>query len=112
MRGNTEMADTTDLLLEEPEVSDHIELDLEDPQVLVMMKALSSKTRWKILQIVKQRLDVSQIAKKIKQTEANISAQIKILEKANLLNPKYEAGRHGVRKFSQLNTSQVIITIK
>lgn len=105
------MADTTDLLLKDSKVTDIIELDLEDPQVLVIMKALSSNTRWKILEIIKQRLDVSQIAKKLSQTEANVSAQIKILEKANLTNPKYEAGRHGVRKFSQLNVAQLIINI-
>ncbi|NVM54168.1 MAG: ArsR family transcriptional regulator [Candidatus Helarchaeota archaeon] len=105
------MADAQDLLLKESEVSDVIELNLEDPQVFVIMKALSSKTRWNILKILKERLDVCQTAKKLKQTEANISAQIKILEKANLLNPKYEAGRHGVRKFCELNLSRIIINI-
>lgn len=105
------MAETTGLLLDKANLADIIELDLEDPQVLILMKALSSETRWKILKILKQRLDVSQVAKKLNQTEANISAQIKILEKANLITPKYEAGRHGIRKFSQLNAGQIIITL-
>lgn len=111
MRGQPEMADTTDLLLKKQEVSDIVEFDLEDPQVFAIMKALSSKTRWKILQTVKEKLDVCQTAKKLNQTEANISAQIKILEKANLLNPKYEAGRHGVRKFCELNIARIIVNI-
>lgn len=105
------MADTSDLLLKESGVSGVVELGIEDPQVFIMMKALSSKTRWKILKNLKHRLDVCQTAKKLKQTEANISAQIKILEKANLVTPKYEAGRHGVRKFCDLNCNQLIITI-
>ena len=75
------MADTTDLQMKESGVSGVIEISLEDPQVLIMMRALSSKTRWKILKNLKHRLDVCQTAKKLKQTEANISAQIKILEK-------------------------------
>ena len=106
------MSDTSDLLIKKPDVSgDVVELDLEDPQVFTIMKALSSKTRWTILQTIKHKLDVCQTAKKLNQTEANISAQIKILEKANLVNPKYEAGRHGVRKFCELNIARLVINI-
>jgi predicted transcriptional regulator len=105
------MADTTDLLPKSAKVTDVVELDLEDTHVLTIMKALSSKTRREILQSIKYHLDVCQTAKRLKQTEANISAQIKILEKAQLVNPKYEAGRHGVRKFCNLAMNQIVINI-
>ena len=105
------MAETQELSLKEEGVASTIELDLDDPLVLVIMKALSSETRLKILQILKNRLDVCQTAKKLNQTEANISAQIKILEKAHLITPKYEAGRHGVKKICEPNVERIIINI-
>ncbi|MHA1265871.1 MAG: ArsR/SmtB family transcription factor [Candidatus Helarchaeota archaeon] len=105
------MTETTDLLIKDTKRSTILELNLEDPQTLTILKAISSKTRWHILKNLKNKLDVCQTAKKLKQTEANISAQIKILEKANLISPKYEAGRHGVRKFCQLIANEIIINI-
>jgi predicted transcriptional regulator len=56
-------------------------------------------------------MDVCEIAKKLNQTEANISAQIKILEKAHLVTPKFEVGRHGVKKICELNADRIIINI-
>lgn len=106
------MANITESILKPSKAPDMIELEIEDPQVLNIMKALSSRTRWNILKSLKQNLDICQTAKTLKQTEANISAQVKILEKANLIVPKYEAGRHGIRKFSQLNVNQIIIKIQ
>lgn len=89
-----------------------IELDLDDPLVLAIMKAMASKTRLTLLRLLKEKhLDVCGCAKALNQTEANISAQIKILEKVRLISPKYEAGRHGVKKVCEPHLERIIINI-
>jgi len=84
----------------------------EVSDVIKVAKALSSLTRIKILQMTsKEDIDVSRIAARLNQTEANISAQIKILEAANLLVSRYEPGMHGVRKICSTHVDTVIIKI-
>ena len=81
-----------------------------DKQIENIVKALSSETRRKILaQIKVQPMDVSNIAANLQMTEANISAQIKKLEKAGLIKCNYSSGEHGVRKISSLKFCQVLI---
>ncbi|MHA1293975.1 MAG: ArsR/SmtB family transcription factor [Promethearchaeota archaeon] len=81
-----------------------------DDQIEEIVKALSSKTRRHILhQIQDESMDVSKIASNLKMTEANISAQIKKLEKAGLISCDYSSGQHGVRKISSLKYNQLII---
>ena len=93
-------------------MADPKELVVSDANVSVVAKALSSETRWKILKLLRvQKLDVSQIADKLGQTEANISAQVKILEKANLLSSNYEPGAHGVKKVCSPAVEKLIIKI-
>ncbi|TXT62295.1 MAG: Helix-turn-helix domain protein [Promethearchaeota archaeon] len=74
------------------------------------MKALSSKTRRSILQEIQVRpMDVSDLAAQLEMTEANISAQIKKLEEAGLIECDYSSGKHGVRKISRIKYNQVLI---
>jgi predicted transcriptional regulator len=88
-------------------------LEIPPDKINVAAKALSSSTRVKILRITsKKDVDVSRIAAELGQTEANISAQIKILEKANLLTSRYEPGLHGVRKICSTKVNTVIFTIE
>ncbi|HUY01612.1 MAG TPA: ArsR family transcriptional regulator [Candidatus Deferrimicrobium sp.] len=88
------------------------ELIVSDSNVALIAKALASETRWQILKLLKiQILDVSQIAEKLNQTEANISAQIKILEKAKLILSNYEPGAHGVKKVCSPAVEKLIIKI-
>jgi len=76
-------------------------------------KALSSETRWRILNLTHEKpLMITEIANELNQTEANISAQVKILEKAGLIHSFYKPGEHGVRKMVQALASRVIIYIK
>ena len=100
--------------------SDNLELRLlketetiiinKDDEIELIVKALSSSTRRQILhQIQNTPLDVSNIAANLKMTEANISAQIKKLEEAGLINCDYRSGQHGVRKISSLKHKQLII---
>lgn len=82
----------------------------DDDAITKISKALSSETRWKIIKLLREKkLDVSRIADALEQTEANISAQVKILEKAGLILCKYEPGEHGVRKVSEQSCDNLII---
>jgi len=110
-RGHIPMAETDEVILKTEALTRSIELNIDDPQVFLIMKALSSVTRLSILNILKKRRDICQTARELGQTEANVSAQIKILEKANLISPTYEAGRHGVRKICEPNVDRIIINI-
>ena len=61
--------------------------------------ALKSETRREIIRILrKEPLDVSRLAARLNQTEANVSAQIQQLQKVGLVKSRYEPGGHGVRK--------------
>jgi len=81
-----------------------------DDKVEEIMKALSSKTRRRILrQIKNEPADVSKIASDLEMTEANISAQIKKLDKAGLIICEYCSGAHGVRKISRLRYNKLWI---
>lgn len=75
-------------------------------------KALSSQTRIGILYLTMEKeQDISRIAETLGQTEANISAQVKILEKAGLMNSHYEPGKNGIRKVCKPATKKLIIQI-
>ncbi|MFX1449278.1 MAG: ArsR/SmtB family transcription factor [Promethearchaeota archaeon] len=89
------------------------EIEITNGEVSSIFKALSSKTRWKILKLLKKdkKLDISRIAEALNQTEANISAQVKILEKAGLIMSHYEPGERGVRKICEPACEKLIIQI-
>ena len=89
------------------------EIEINNGEVTKIFKALASETRWKILKLLTNgnNLDVSRIAEHLKQTEANISAQIKILEKAGLIMSHYEPGEHGVRKVCEPTCEKLVITL-
>ena len=83
-----------------------------DEQIEQIVKALSSQTRRNILRQIQSEiegLDVSKIASKLGMTEANISAQIKKLEKAGLIKCDYSSGQHGIRKISTLKYDKLTI---
>jgi len=89
-------------------------LELNDQeQIIALAKALSSETRYKIVKLLlnDNEMDISSIAKKMKQTEANTSAQIKYLEKAGVLDSRYEPGAHGVRKVCKTKVKKIILNI-
>ena len=81
-----------------------------DEKIELIVKALSSRTRRNILHLIQiEPMDVSNIAANLQMTEANISAQIKKLDKAGLINCDYTSGDHGVRKISNLKYNKLII---
>lgn len=88
------------------------ELTVKNEEVAKIAKALASQTRWEILRLLREKkMDVSRIAETLKQTEANVSAQVKILEKAGLLKSHYEPGEHGVRKVCEPAVEKILIVI-
>ncbi len=87
-------------------------LNVHEDKINKVAKALSSKTRVKILKMTSEKdIDVSRIAGLLNQTEANISAQVKILEEAGLLVSRYEPGMHGVRKICSTRVDTVIFSL-
>ncbi|MFW9998645.1 MAG: ArsR/SmtB family transcription factor [Candidatus Hodarchaeota archaeon] len=81
-----------------------------DEQIEKIVKALSSRTRRRILHYIQEEpMDVSNIAANLGMTEANISAQIKKLEEASLITCDYASGDHGVRKISKLKFNKLVI---
>ncbi len=87
-----------------------LNLKNDDEQIISVSKAIASKTRWKILKILLDReLDISRLAEAMEQTEANVSAQVKHLEKAKLVTCRYEPGEHGVRKICRTNVDRIEI---
>ena len=87
-----------------------LSLSIDNVSLEKIAKAINSETRRKILQLLnKEPMDVSKLASELKQTEANISAQIKILQDAGIVSSHYEPGDHGVRKICHLNYSRIMI---
>ncbi|MBC7113059.1 MAG: helix-turn-helix transcriptional regulator [Candidatus Methanomethyliales bacterium] len=70
--------------------------------------ALSSPTRIQILNYIKgKEVDMQQIAELIRQSKANASAQMRILEGAGLVKTIYKPGVRGVKKVCTTNVKEV-----
>ena len=86
---------------------------------LEVLKALASDTRLKIVKLLRKKrespehgLDISSLASILDQTEANISAQCKRLEKVGLIKIEYKPGGHGVRKICQVDFSAIELLLE
>jgi predicted transcriptional regulator len=120
---NLSSSELTDSELKKPEINEVLELELyeenhnspsnnSDIQIQKVAKALTSPTRRLILNLIQNSddgMDVSNIAKILNMTEANISAQIKNLQEAGLIYCRYCSGNHGVRKISNVKYDKIII---
>ncbi len=83
-----------------------------DDSVLRIGRALSSGTRLRILKLLLQgEKDVTRVARHLGGTEANASAQIKILFDSGLLECRYEPGQHGLKKISKTKVNRIIIDL-
>ena len=89
-----------------------LNLKLGEENLIKIAKALSSKTRQTILRILNEEpKDVSRIAAILGQTEANVSAQIAILQKIGLVSCNYQPGGHGVRKICSVAVREIQIDL-
>ena len=92
------------------ENKENFEIIDDDKEIEGIVKALSNETRRRILQYIRYGPKyVSNIASGLKMTEANISAQIKKLEDAQLISCDYCCGHHGKRKISKLKANKILI---
>jgi DNA-binding transcriptional ArsR family regulator len=83
-----------------------------DDAVRRIGRALSSGTRLRILKLLLQgEKDVTRVARHLGGTEANASAQIKILFDSGLLECRYEPGQHGLKKISKTKVNRIIIDL-
>ena len=85
-----------------------------DDAILRIGRALSSKTRLKILRLLLEKdkdANVTEVARHLGGTEANASAQIKILYDAGLLECRYEPGQHGLKKISKTKIKKITIDL-
>jgi predicted transcriptional regulator len=83
-----------------------------DDDILRIASALSSGTRLEILQFLLQKeQDVTRVAKHLGGTEANASAQIKILQEAGLLDCRHEPGQHGLKKISWTAVDEIVMDL-
>lgn len=84
-----------------------------DDAVQKIGRALSSGTRLRILKLLLQgEKDVTRVARHLGGTEANASAQIKILFDSGLLECRYEPGQHGLKKISKTKVNRIIIDLE
>lgn len=93
-------------------MEDIVLTDTNKERIIQVAKAMASKTRFNILQhLSNEELDISRLAERLSQTEANVSAQVKQLEAAKLVESRYEPGNHGVRKICKTRVKKVTIEI-
>ncbi len=94
------------------QLSETLQIDNDDA-ILRIGRALSSATRLKVLRLLLQgEKDVTRVARHLGGTEANASAQIKILYEAGLLDCRYEPGQHGLKKISKTKVKRVILDLE
>jgi DNA-binding transcriptional ArsR family regulator len=94
------------------QLSEILQIDNDDA-ILRIGRALSSATRLKVLRLLLQgEKDVTRVARHLGGTEANASAQIKILYEAGLLDCRYEPGQHGLKKISKTKVKRVVLDLE
>ncbi len=85
-----------------------ITLDTEDLKKFA--KAINTETRRKILQVlIRGPMDISKLTQELDLSQANISAQIKILQDTGIISCQFTPGDHGTRKVCRLNYSTFVI---
>ena len=75
--------------------------------------ALGSKVRLRILGIISAsgRADMDMLAKEIGKSKANISTQVRILERDGLVKTTYALGRRGVKKYCLSDVREVKLLV-
>lgn len=98
--------------MSEPSIKLKKRFNVPEEDVSKVAKALSSLTRWRIVTLLRDKsMDVTRIAEALLQTEANISAQVKILEQAEIIKSHYKPGEHGVRKICEVAVERIIFKV-
>jgi predicted transcriptional regulator len=83
-----------------------------DDDIIKTAYALSNPTRLKIVRLLKKKsMTISEIASKLDQTEANASAQVRILEQAGIITAEYAPGQHGLKKICSVAIDKLEIIL-
>lgn len=87
-------------------------LVVQGKDIIKVAVALSSPTRINILNFLRSKeADIGQVAELVKQSKANTSAQIRILERAGLVKTFYRPGVRGVKKVCASNINEIRIVL-
>jgi predicted transcriptional regulator len=87
------------------------EMTASGSEALKIAEALNATTMCMLQILVKERLDVTTIAKRIGLSEAYISEQVRQLEDLKLINVSYERGKRGIRKVCESAVERVTLII-
>jgi predicted transcriptional regulator len=88
------------------------DLTVEGEDALKVADALTS-TSLAILQLLSERrLDITEIAERLRLSQPYVSEQIIRLEESKLVRVSYERGKKGTKKLCELAVERIIIRIK
>ncbi|MCX8196655.1 MAG: winged helix-turn-helix domain-containing protein [Acidilobaceae archaeon] len=77
-----------------------------------LASALANETRAKIVELLADGpKDLDHIAKKIGQSKANVSSQIRRLEEAGIVSSVYIPGERGIKKMVELRVEKVVFNL-
>lgn len=90
-----------------------MDLIISDPEeILKISTAFSSMTRINILKIVTESpKSITELSQELMMTKGNVSSQVAELEKAGLIEIKYESGKKGIKKVIKGKYEKIIIQI-
>ena len=75
-------------------------------------QAMSNETRARIMEILAKRPEgLDAIAEEIGQSKANVSSQIRKLEEAGIVEPKYQPGSRGIKKLVALKVKAIVFVL-
>ncbi len=88
-------------------------LIVQGNEIAEVAHALRTGSRIRIIRLLQKSgpLMITNIASKLNMTEANASAQVKILEKVGIITADYEPGEHGLRKLCRVAKNKLVIDL-
>ncbi|MCV9884298.1 ArsR/SmtB family transcription factor [Metabacillus halosaccharovorans] len=81
---------------------------------LTIFKALSSETRIEIINLLRQhdRLNLNELAEKLKLTNGAVTMHIKKLEESGIIDITTTVGKHGIQKMCYLNEDSLTVDLR
>lgn len=88
------------------------EIIVKGNDIFLVAKALASEKRMAIIRLLSEgEMWLNQISRELGQSQARVSEQIKLLERAGLIKVRYERGIHGIRKICSLAAERIILEL-
>jgi len=87
-------------------------VNTQENEAFKIVNALSSPTRLKILQLLKdKKLNVNEVAQELGLPQSTIAVNIKVLEEAGLVTVDFSSGRRGSQKLCSAQYDEVVIQL-